>query len=137
MSQGPALPTIDHRRILDAMPEAVIAADAANRVVFANVASHMLFGSDEELEGRPIVDLMPPRFRERHTSAFTRYFTTWAPHLLGRTLDIPILCGDGSEVRTHMTLSPAASEDGDLLVVAVLRPVRATVDVSDTEPTRH
>jgi PAS domain S-box-containing protein len=119
------------------MPEAVVAADADNRVVFANVASHMLFGCDEELEGRPLVDLMPARFRERHTSAFARYFTTWSPHLLGRTLDIPILCGDGSEARTHMTLSPAASEDGDLLVVAVLRPVRATLDISDTEPTRH
>jgi PAS domain S-box-containing protein len=137
VSHGTALPPIDHRRILDAMPEAVVAADAENRIVFANVGAHMLFGSQTELEGRPLVDLMPVRLRERHTSAFSRYFTTWSPHLLGRTLDIPILCGDGREVRTHMTLSPAASEDGDLLVVAVLRPVRAALDVSETEPTRH
>ncbi len=119
------LPLIDHRRILDALPDAVIVADGYNRVVFANAAAHQLLGvGAEPIEGVPLTDLMPERMRTLHTAAFTRYMQTWQPRLLGHTIRVPLLRSDGTEAAIDLTLNPGASEEGDLLVVAVLRPTR-------------
>lgn len=121
----PPLPLIDHRRIVDALPDAVIAADAHNRVVFANAAAHQLLGvGAEPLEGTPLVDLMPERMRDLHTKAFTSYMDTWEGRLLGQTIAVSMLCADGTELPIELTLNPGASEEGDLLVIAVLRPTR-------------
>lgn len=138
MTSARTLPLIDYRRIIDALPDAVIAADAGNRVVFANAAAHSLFtAGQDELEGRRLVELMPDRMRPLHEAAFSRYFTTWEPHLLGRTIEVPVLRFDGQEERVEMTLNPGASEEGDLLVVAVMRPARAAHRVDPSPPARH
>jgi protein-histidine pros-kinase len=122
---APPLPLIDHRRIVDALPDAVIAADVSNRVVFANAAAHQLLGvGAQPLEGMPLVELMPERMRELHTTAFTRYVDTWEGRLLGQTIAVPMLRADGTELPIELTLNPGASEEGDLLVIAVLRPTR-------------
>jgi hypothetical protein len=52
---------------------------------------------------------------------------TWQGRLVGRTIAVPMLRADGSELPIELTLNPGASEEGDLLVIAVLRPSRSPV----------
>ncbi|HEY1135295.1 MAG TPA: PAS domain S-box protein [Nocardioides sp.] len=56
-----------HAGIVEAMPDAVVVADHAGRIVLTNPRVAEVFGwSDDELVGRPVEVLMPPRYRLAH-----------------------------------------------------------------------
>lgn len=53
--------------------------------------------SQEDLEGRPLVDIIPPRYREAHLKGFAQYRRTGKGTVFGRELDLPLLGPDGTE----------------------------------------
>lgn len=65
-ADGLVAPTL-HAGIVEAMPDAVVVADPEGRIVLTNPRAAEVFGwSEDELVGRPIEILMPPRYRARH-----------------------------------------------------------------------
>lgn len=77
----------------------VIAADQANRIVaVSRPLADVLGWRPEDLVGRRLVTIIPPRLREAHVAGFTRHLTTGQAHLLGVPLTLPVLHADGSEV---------------------------------------
>ena len=88
----------------------VVAADDANRIVAVSRPLAAALGwAVEDLVGRRVVTLVPPRFREAHVAGFTRHLTTGEAHVLGQHLELPVLRADGAELvcQLHIERSSA------------------------------
>ncbi len=79
----------------------------------------------EELEGRRIVVLVPPRLREAHVAGFTRHLSTGEVHVLGVPVTVPVLRADGGEVTCRLLIERAAVAHGRSMYVATFEPVPA------------
>jgi PAS domain S-box-containing protein len=131
------LPPASFRLILDAFTHAVLVADTDNRIVYANQAVTPLLGwTASELVGREVVELVPPRLKERHLAGFRRFIATREAKIMGRAVRLPALRRDGSEVPIDLTLS-AFTIGGRDLIVGSLRDVSPGLELErETEVTR-
>jgi len=92
---------------------AVVAADEANRILAASRPLAALVGWEvEELVGRRLVTLVPPRLRDAHVAGFTRYLATGEAHILGVPLVLPVLHADGRELTCRVLIERAPSVVG-------------------------
>lgn len=113
---------IEVARLLEGLPDAIVVADSAGRIVYANRAAGRLFGwSPEELLGKSLTVLMPPRWHAAHQAGFHRYLTTHETRLLGRTIQASGLRKDGREMGVELSLSTFRQSDGRDFIVATLR----------------
>lgn len=107
------------RHVIGAAPNGMIIVDAQGKIVSTNPACEAIFGyPPQELVGRPIEDLVPPRHRGAHPAvreAFQRQPETRA---MGRGRDLFGLRRDGSEIPVEIGLNPIESEDSNVLVLA-------------------
>lgn len=118
--------------LLDALPDAVVVADARGMVTFANPAIRRLLGHDPAaLLGRPLTGVMPQRFRAGHGDHITRFLTTGQGELVGQTTQLPALHADGHEVVIDVTIGRVEPSHGaapeDSSVVSVLRDASTTI----------
>lgn len=79
--------------------EYLVAADDHNRILSVSQGAAALLGWPvDELVGRRIVTLVPPRLREAHIAGFTRHLTTGESRVLGVDIQLPVLHADGHEL---------------------------------------
>ncbi|NVB37685.1 PAS domain S-box protein [Pseudenhygromyxa sp. WMMC2535] len=116
-----------HRRervfmsILEAAPDAMLAVDREQRVVYANGRMEAVFGYERaELVGQPLELLIPEAARARHREHITRYASDPQVRSMGASRTLFGRHKDGSEVPIDVSLSPAKTEDG-LLIAAAIR----------------
>jgi len=107
-------------------PEAVVAADDANRIVAASPAAFELLGWDDDLIGRRIAAIIPERLREQHVASFTMHVLTGETRILGREVTVPALRRDGSEVTIVLAVRRESSGAGRAVFTATMRPVDPT-----------
>jgi PAS domain S-box-containing protein len=113
---------IDPWALLQALPDAVIAADPTGVIRYANVKAATLFGfAEDELLGRNIECLVPERYRPRHARLRESFSHSGA--LTRERRELAGLASDGSEILLEIALAPV-QVDG--LVVAVLKRPEAT-----------
>ncbi|MDE2296429.1 MAG: PAS domain S-box protein [Gammaproteobacteria bacterium] len=113
------------RALLDAAPDAIVAADADGVIVYVNAQAERLFGYGRaQMIGQGVEMLLPERSRAAHP-AYRRTFAT-APRSrpMGSGLDLRARRGDGTEFPVEISLSPLTTDRG-LLVSSAIR------DVSD------
>ena len=123
------MPALDSAVALQSLADAVVAADASSTIVYANAAAERLLGwPADELIGRPIATIQPPRLRDAHARAFERYFTTRVPRIMDSPIRLPALRRDGAEIEIELSLSTIDS-DGTHLVVASLRDLTQRVEL--------
>ncbi|MDB5349561.1 MAG: domain S-box protein [Planctomycetota bacterium] len=107
------LADFDARRALDALSDAVVAADANQRILFANRHVKKLLGwKPEELIGRVLAELIPP------------------PHQvmdLGQPILVRAMRSDGMLREVELTLNSSEGDETELLV-ATLRESRAYIE---------
>src|SRR5436305_46149 len=116
--------------MLDGLPDAVVAADGKQRIVLVNTAAERLLGWPAmELLGRPLTTIIPERLHAAHREAFDRYMATHEPKIIGRTIGLPLVRRDGTEVEVELTLSASRGADGDDLFIASLRVERGRVEL--------
>lgn len=102
----------------------VVAADDNNRLVAVSQPAAAMLGWDaDELTGRRVVTIVPPRLREAHVAGFMRHLTTGESHVLGVQLQLPVLRADGSEIACRFLIERAAAEAGRAVYVAWIDPV--------------
>lgn len=119
--------SVTYRLLLDALPDAVIAADASHRIVYANLATGRLLGWEpSELIGQPLTFIIPRRLQAEHREGFKRFVATGQSRLAGQAVRVPALRRDGQEVQVelHIARAAQASEDGGDLIIGTLRDSR-------------
>lgn len=116
-------------KIIDALGDAVIAADRDGSIVYANPAVDRLLGwAPGDLVGQPLIVIMPERMRPAHEEGFRRYLSTGVARLIGRSVRVPALRKDGAELDIELTLTAQRVEQGQVFV-AMLRDLRERVEL--------
>lgn len=112
--------TVDGILGQDELP--AIGADADGKITFINACFEREYGwARTDIVGKPLTTIIPAPMRETHLVGFSRFMTTGQPRLLGRSLELPILCKDGEERRTrHYILAEKTGETWRL--AALIRP---------------
>jgi PAS domain S-box-containing protein len=101
----------------------VVASDEANRIVAVSRSLADALGwAVEDLVGRRVVTLIPPRLREAHVAGFTRHLTTGEAHVLDVPLTLPVLCADGSEITADFLVQQAPTGAGRSVYLAWIDP---------------
>jgi len=103
---------------------AVVAADDSNRLIAVSASAAALLGASvEQLVGKRITTIIPPRLREQHVVGFTRHLTTGQSRALGVEIDLPLLCLDGREVVRRFLIESRSAPAGRQVYVAWLDPL--------------
>ena len=116
-------PRLDSAALLDGMADAVVLADLSGVIVYVNRPTCVLLGvSPGELIDAPLVRIIPERLRSAHAAGWDRFVKSRVPHLVGqRTVRLPALRGDGTEVDIELALSLHTTADGSELLLGTLR----------------
>jgi diguanylate cyclase (GGDEF)-like protein/PAS domain S-box-containing protein len=108
-------PLLTPAAILEGLPDAVVASDGDERIVYVNALAEELFGyARAELVGQPVQMLWPQRVRERYTRNLRLYFATENP--LRFSLEAWGLRRDGTEFVGEMSWGIVKTSAGPLLL---------------------
>lgn len=113
------------RDLVEDAPDAIVIADADERIVLVNAAAERLFAYPrEELVGRPVDMLMPERFRTPHQGRIGRFAGRGGVRRMGNGDELTALRKDGVEIPIETNLSRLpGSPSGQ--VCSVVRDLRA------------
>jgi PAS domain S-box-containing protein len=119
------------RRVVEAAPNAMVMVDGQGRIVLVNSQTEKMFGySREELMNQPVEILVPQRFRDEHPRHRDRYFNQPSTRAMGAGRDLFGVRKDGSEFPVEIGLSPVETEDGVLVLSAI-------VDITQRKKAEH
>jgi diguanylate cyclase (GGDEF)-like protein/PAS domain S-box-containing protein len=118
-----------YRALTQSAQDAIITADGSGMVLSLNRAAERIFGySEDEVAGRPITDLVPPRFRPVYETCISRMRAAGGSgggELSGpapQALELAGLRRDGSEFPIELSLSTWESSQGRFFA-AILRDI--------------
>jgi PAS domain S-box-containing protein len=93
------------RAVTESVNDAIISADLEGRIVFWNEAAVSLFGLEADATmGRELIELMPERYRDAHLEGLRRMREGGESRVIGRTVELHGLRGDGSEFPLELSL---------------------------------
>jgi PAS domain S-box-containing protein len=116
---------LDLRSFLDMLPDGMVIIDAAGNMVQVNRQAELIFGyAHEELEGKPLGQLLPTRFQAVHAAHMQRYFSAPRVRQMGVGLHLVGKRKDGTEFPVEISLAPLLI-DGQLHAVGAVRDVSA------------
>jgi protein-histidine pros-kinase len=111
--------------LLEAAPDAMVVVDQEGKVILVNARTERVFGyGREEILGREVEMLLPPRFREDHRECRTDLCAEPRKRLMGADLELFGLHQDGHEFPVEISLSPLETEEG-VLVSSAIRDISA------------
>jgi PAS domain S-box-containing protein len=101
-------------QVLENALDAYVAIDMGDRIVEWNRQATTLFGwSAHEAIGRRLTDtIIPPDMRERHLAALSSFAARTEHQLLGKRLEMPARCRDGSEIFVELSIVQIAAPAG-------------------------
>jgi PAS domain S-box-containing protein len=113
------------RRVVEAAPNAMVMVGADGRIEMVNAQTELVFGyARAELLGRPMEILVPERFRAHHPGLRGDFFNDPHSRPMGAGRDLYGLRKDGSEFPIEIGLNPIDTDDGMMVLSAI-------VDISD------
>jgi PAS domain S-box-containing protein len=109
------------RLVVESAPNAMVMIDGKGVIVLVNAGAENLFGyARDEVLGRPIEMLVPERFRKKHPDFRNSFFVSPAARSMGVGRDLYGRRKDGSEFPVEIGLNPIETEDGLLVLSAVV-----------------
>ena len=109
------------RLVVEAAPNAIVVVDGKGAIVLVNVQAEQVFGYHRnELLGRSVEMLVPKRFRDGHPGHRAGFFSTPSTRPMGEGRDLFALRKDGSEFPVEIGLNPMETEDGTLVLSAIV-----------------
>ncbi|MGO8950643.1 MAG: PAS domain S-box protein [Ktedonobacterales bacterium] len=110
---------------LELVPDAIIVADAAGKILLVNHQAEVLFGyARRELMGSPVEVLLPGRLRTVHEQHRMHYLAMPHTRPMGTGLELLGQRKDGSEFPVEVSLS-LVLRDNDLVVMSIVRDISA------------
>jgi two-component system, sensor histidine kinase PdtaS len=113
------------RRVVEAAPNAMVMISDRGQIEMVNAQAELVFGYPRsEMLGQPVEMLVPERFRKHHPSLRKLFFGDPKSRPMGAGRDLYGLRKDGSEFPVEIGLNPIETEDGAMVLSAI-------VDISD------
>ena len=115
--------TIDSRELVEAIGDAVIAADPAGAIILWNPAAERMFGHAEaDALGKSLDIIIPQRQQQRHWDGFTKTMETGLTRYGNDVLRVPAVHKDGHSVSIAFTVALLTGADQKVAsIVAVVR----------------
>lgn len=112
------------RTVVAASKDAIVAIDREGLITIFNPAAEKMFGRRKEEMLRQTLDsLLPEEYRLPHRRYVKQYFTTGVPHgVIGRTIELPALRGDGTVFPVELSLS-VGQRGAERFVLAIIRDI--------------
>jgi PAS domain S-box-containing protein len=111
---------LDFRALLAAAPDGIAVADERGRILVVNEQLCALFGYEpDELVGKSVEVLIPPRLRGAHVEDRQHYRDSPSRRPMGLGLDLVGLRKDGGEFPVEISLSPLTSGRRTFTVASV------------------
>ena len=109
------------RRLLEGSPIANIMTDQNGTIVLANLEAERLFGyRRDELVGRPIEMLVPPRIRGDHVDFRKAFAAHPEARSMGKGRDLFVVGKDGAELPVEIGLNPILMPEGSMVLSAIV-----------------
>jgi PAS domain S-box-containing protein len=109
--------------ITDTANAGIITADSGGNILYMNPSAANSFGVNAPaMIGQTLTVLMPERYRERHLAGLARVANGGPAHVIGHTVEMAGLRGDGSEFPIEVLLSDWSS-DGQAFFTAFVRDI--------------
>lgn len=100
--------------------DAIVVMDHRGRIVDFNPAAESIFGyRGPDILGRPVAELMPERYRERHRSGLARYLATGEEQVLGQRIELAAVRGDGAEFSIELTVTRVEGKEPPLFTASI------------------
>ena len=115
--------TIDSRQLVEAIGDAVIAADPAGAITLWNPAAERMFGHTEaQALGQSLDIIIPQRQQQRHWDGYHKTMETGQTRYGNDVLRVPAVHKDGHTLSIAFTVAMLHSPDGKVsAIVAVVR----------------
>jgi len=109
------------RRVVEAAPNAMVMINAAGRIEMVNAQAERVFGyARAEMLGQPVELLVPARARGHHPALRDFFFGSPQTRPMGAGRDLFGLRKDGSEFPVEIGLNPIGTEDGAMVLSAIV-----------------
>lgn len=100
------------KSLVEAATDSIVLADHNGHILSWNRAAANLFGyTDDEVRGKSLSMLMPPRHRAAHERGLARVRDTGQSRLIGRLVELEGLRKDGSEFPLELSLAMWKSDE--------------------------
>ena len=115
--------TIDSSELVEAIGDAVVAADPAGAIILWNPAAERMFGhTEEQALGKSLDIIIPQRQQQRHWDGYHKTMATGQTRYGNDVLRVPAVHKDGHTLSIAFTVAMLHSPDGKVAaIVAVVR----------------
>ena len=109
------------RQVVESAPNAMVMINAKGNIEMVNAQAERVFGYDrKEMLGKPIEMLVPERFRHNHPGLRSSFFSGPVSRPMGAGRDLYGLKNDGSEFPIEIGLNPIETEEGPMVLSAIV-----------------
>jgi PAS domain S-box-containing protein len=109
------------RLAVESAPNGMLMINSDGRIVLINAQTEKFFGfARDELLGQPVELLVPARYQEKHPEYRNGFFADPAARSMGTGRDLYGQRQDGSEFPVEIGLMPIETEEGRLVLAAIV-----------------